>query len=442
MPAFEHASAPRAITTGKGKYREDSSMLLPTNIMKDPRVAKGSTYSAHHLKVKEEAAKIVESGGGEERRRRKVKKKETIYDFKLRESSRNELDLAPYLVEQVAPIAVSTVETQTAEFLPRPDSPEFVPMKTGIDVGTQLHDEVFDFDAEVDPLLQVIIGKTMEQALLEVESEAELSALEDECEKLGDEKKKEEERIQRMEAEAGKVWRAKKDKVKQEVEFARAQDEVRAKVAAVRYMREFLPVALQDIYKQKIDEKEWTLHTIGTNFLPWLYGCIQEQIEGKSRSEQALDDVIVLALDKSKLREQEAVEAERARLKDLEEAKEKIRRARVGKVKINITANTLGLEEDKVVGPLEITGSDTVRDLEDKIKEWLSEADVKFESVESGFLQLGYNGEVVGNDTVVLDIPGGELSVMGTAAGTDGNGNGEGESDGDGGGGGGGTEAS
>jgi hypothetical protein len=85
------------------------------------------------------------------------------------------------LVEQVAPIAVSSVDTQTAQFEARPPSPEFVPMKTGIDMTTQLSDEVFDFDIEVGPLLQVIVGKTMEQALLEVEGEAELRALEDEC---------------------------------------------------------------------------------------------------------------------------------------------------------------------------------------------------------------------------------------------------------------------
>ena len=69
MPAFEHSSAPMPITGKKGKYRDD--MLLPTNIMKDPRVAKGSTYSAHHKKVKAEAQAILSRsiGGGRGRRR-------------------------------------------------------------------------------------------------------------------------------------------------------------------------------------------------------------------------------------------------------------------------------------------------------------------------------------------------------------------------------------
>ena len=87
--------------------------------------------------------------------------------------------------------------------------------------------------------------------------------------------------------------------------------------------------------------------------------------------------------------------------------------AATGKVKINITAGSVGLTEDKVVGPLDITGKDTVRDLEDKIKSWLTEEDIEFDAGERGFLQLGFEGELLGGDTVVLDIPGGgELSVL------------------------------
>jgi len=91
------------ITGKKGKYRDD--MLLPTNIMKDPRVAKGSTYSAHHKKVKAEAQAILSRsiGGGErkEERRKPVRKKKSIYDYRPKEGGANELDLAPHLVEQV-----------------------------------------------------------------------------------------------------------------------------------------------------------------------------------------------------------------------------------------------------------------------------------------------------------------------------------------------------
>ena len=37
-------------------------------------------------------------------------------------------------------------------------------MKTGVDAATQVEDgELFDFDAEVEPILEVLVGKTLEQ---------------------------------------------------------------------------------------------------------------------------------------------------------------------------------------------------------------------------------------------------------------------------------------
>lgn len=39
------------------------------------------------------------------------------------------------------------------------------------------HTQLFNFDLEVRPILEVLVGKTMEQALLEVAEEEELAAL-------------------------------------------------------------------------------------------------------------------------------------------------------------------------------------------------------------------------------------------------------------------------
>lgn len=52
-------------------------------------------------------------------------------------------------------------ETQTDEFQPRPQTPDFVPKKTGVDVSTQIEqsDNLFNFDLEVQPLLAVLVGK-------------------------------------------------------------------------------------------------------------------------------------------------------------------------------------------------------------------------------------------------------------------------------------------
>ena len=53
-----------------------------------------------------------------------------------------------------------------------------MPKKTGIDKITQIEDyELFDYDREVQPILNVLLTKTVEQSLLEVEEETELEEI-------------------------------------------------------------------------------------------------------------------------------------------------------------------------------------------------------------------------------------------------------------------------
>jgi hypothetical protein len=61
------------------------------------------------------------------------------------------------------------VATQTHALLDRPTSPLFVPAKTGVDVATQIDTvELFDFDLEVEPLLEVLVGKTLQASMIEL----------------------------------------------------------------------------------------------------------------------------------------------------------------------------------------------------------------------------------------------------------------------------------
>lgn len=58
----------------------------------------------------------------------------------------------------------------------RPPSPPFVPSKVGVDVETQIYDgDLFDFDVEVQPILESLVGHTIEQGLVEILHEEELA---------------------------------------------------------------------------------------------------------------------------------------------------------------------------------------------------------------------------------------------------------------------------
>ena len=97
-----------------------------------------------------------------------------------------------YLEEITDNIEESEVTCQTDAWMDRPVTPLFVPAKTGADVETQIMPgDLFNFDREVkvkwsfiecfsnhfQPILEVIVGKTMEQSMLEVMEEEELENL-------------------------------------------------------------------------------------------------------------------------------------------------------------------------------------------------------------------------------------------------------------------------
>jgi len=70
------------------------------------------------------------------------------------------------------------IDVQTDFYIDRPPTPRFMPSKNGLDVETQIWDgDLFDFDVEVEPILQVIVGKTLEQSRMEVLEEEELKAM-------------------------------------------------------------------------------------------------------------------------------------------------------------------------------------------------------------------------------------------------------------------------
>ena len=53
-------------------------------------------------------------------------------------------------------------------------TPEYKPLPKGVDVATQLEDrELFDFDLEAQPILQVLIGRCLENSKMELIEEYE-----------------------------------------------------------------------------------------------------------------------------------------------------------------------------------------------------------------------------------------------------------------------------
>lgn len=117
------------------------------------------------------------------------------------------------------------IDVQTNFYIDRPPTPRFIPSKNGTDIETQIWDgDLFDFDTEVEPILQVIVGKTLEQSRMEVLEEEELKSMKKhqleferlrdaellEAQRLEEEERRREEEIRRRKQELTIVYEQKK----------------------------------------------------------------------------------------------------------------------------------------------------------------------------------------------------------------------------------------
>lgn len=140
-------------------------MLQPANIMFDRRVVRGNTYAAQILPA--EPPSLTQSPVRPRRRKAAARKLTTPLPVHGRHHI--EMQTEAYLEELVDVLPDKHADTQTDTFLDRPITPLFIPQKRGVDAETQIeNDDLFDFNLEVEPLLEVIVGKTLEQGLMEV----------------------------------------------------------------------------------------------------------------------------------------------------------------------------------------------------------------------------------------------------------------------------------
>lgn len=107
-----------------------------------------------------------------------------------------------YLEELFARPPEYDAQCQTDLFLQRPPSPPFLPAKIGVDIATEiLEGELFDFDTEVEPILETLVGRSVEQGLLEVMHEEELADMRRQQQEFLAVREKELAELRRLEAE-------------------------------------------------------------------------------------------------------------------------------------------------------------------------------------------------------------------------------------------------
>ncbi|XP_070623379.1 radial spoke head protein 3 homolog [Erythrolamprus reginae] len=209
---------------------------------------------------------------------------------------RSEIQTELYLEEISNRIITVDTECQTDVFIERPPTPVFIPQKSGADVATQIEEgELFNFDIEVKPMLEVLVGKTLEQALLEVMEEEDLNNLlahqyaylelrnaeKAEMQRLEEEERRHNEEKERRKAQQYKILEKR----------AMVSNKVAAQIFSFQYLEDLIPSAFFSLRNKGFFYDE-IQRDIEKRFLPYVMVRVERRLQKKLLGRIMLDYLI------------------------------------------------------------------------------------------------------------------------------------------------------
>ncbi|KAL3691315.1 hypothetical protein R1sor_004966 [Riccia sorocarpa] len=146
------------------------------NLMHDPRVIRGKMAPCPQKTFDQARPKKARTGNfmGPKSKKAAVRISDEPTPIKGRKHCDVQTD--QYLEELPDDVPDFNAITQTDDFLDRPSTPLFIPWKSGPDKETQIYEnDLFNFDMEIEPLLEVLVGRSIEQAVMEVMEDHQLA---------------------------------------------------------------------------------------------------------------------------------------------------------------------------------------------------------------------------------------------------------------------------
>ncbi|XP_034554764.1 radial spoke head protein 3 homolog [Notolabrus celidotus] len=301
--SYTFSSRPRPVEN-RSRYREppsEQTQINYGNIMYDRRVVRGNTYAKHIIPTTTQQH-LADLQRQQEIRRRAIARKRAQEQFRPKTpealQGRTHVDVQTELyLEELSNVTVAAdIECQTDDFLDRPATPLFIPAKSGKDVETQIEEgELFDFDREVQPLLEVLVGKTIEQSLEEVMEEEELATLKAQQRAFQELRNNELAEVQRLQEQERRRSQEKGHRISQQREALKKERETAEKIAARAYTQKYLADLFPSVFTSLRSngffydpvEKD-----IETNFLPWLMDEVNNRMDERHTARELLDSII------------------------------------------------------------------------------------------------------------------------------------------------------
>lgn len=320
--AWAFASRPKAVR--KMVVEEE----LPLNIMADPRVVRGSTYSLYRNTTEAPPVDEMLRGSRGVQPRRAVKRvffprssTSSVFDDakataarRIWKSDEAVVDVTPFLIEKPVVTVDYDEGTQTDAFLEQPPTLPFEERRVYayakknpeanqedevlVHKSTSMEDDggPFDFEVEVQPLLEVLVGKTLEQALVEVYREEELEAIAKDTALKNDQRATHFEAIAELERTRIASIHQKQKDLNEARERASDARTLREKVRALQITDTIYPDIKDAVFKHQERTGAFIdpiVKDIRQHFLPVLYDSVAQNInERDALAKHILDDIL------------------------------------------------------------------------------------------------------------------------------------------------------
>ncbi|XP_058460726.1 radial spoke head protein 3 homolog A isoform X2 [Malaya genurostris] len=280
------------------------------NVMHDRRVIRGSNFIVGNSQEGDGDNLQKEA---EARRRQLLRKKHVARNQRgiigtppaVRGRKHENVQTEKYLEELFVRPPEMDAGCQTDLFLYRPPSPPYVPQNVGQDVATEiLEGELFDFDAEVQPIIEVLVGRTIEQALIEVLHEEEIAEMKRQQQQIMAIREAELAELRRLEIEDRKLIAEKERRILQDKIAQSLDKEMQERITASKLLQgridDLLPDVLDTVenIKSEKDRNEFERQVA-----PWVAKEVAQEIGRMIDSKELLEDIIreVLVQKKNQL---------------------------------------------------------------------------------------------------------------------------------------------
>jgi hypothetical protein len=376
---YSFSSQPKAVSANRKKYRDPNEVVdeamyrdpKETCITWDKRVHRGNTYSMYTQNAIKEALEQAENPPAPPMYRKRRPKEKNLFDMGMPEKERIPVDLTDNLIaKEVIPV-LDSVEAQTDEFLPEQPAEQYQPQKTGVDQTTQVEDgELFVFDYEVEPILEVLINKTLEQSIMEVEEEFELDQM---TEFRTEWMKRQAAMMKDWEAQVAEewvLWNKKEEVLRQKREEKRREAQVLLKIqalnAAKAHLKNLVPNAVQSLQEEAFpDMKNMAVSHI---FMPQICQEVRQQVQSRKSAEGIIGDILSKKIKATQAKQKSARQVLVDKWNVLEAKRLEEAKTRRGNIRIYVP------DADGTpvpVGPVQISSEDTIEAVQDLVFEWL-----------------------------------------------------------------------